>query len=288
MNILLVRSKLGLPYATHIQDYIRSRDVKCEIADIESLDDVIGKNGFTPDNTLIHARAAGPNVNKKYVSLEKDGFTIVNSATALFLTSNKYKAQVHAGENKIPVAKTYKVKKTDVKKVLELLTKHGRLILKPIYSQGQGIYCKKVTDGIGDGELAAILESIPGDEIQAQEFIDFEKLIRVIVIGFKAIKDATIYDNPDKDGKCSVCVNPVIKKYRGGDDDLFELAERTAKAFNARVNFIDFFQTGKGDFILNEINTACNLLFHEQVSGVKINEVIGNFLIEESERISVR
>ena len=129
------------------------------------------------------------------------------------------------------------------------------------------------------------MESVPGDDILAQEFIDFEILIRVIVIGFNSIKDATIYDMPDKDWKCSVCLNPGIKKYTGGNTALFEIAEKTARFFNAKVNFIDFFQDRKGGFILNEINTACNLFFHEQVSGVKINEIIGDFLIKEAEKI---
>ena len=282
MNILLIRTKAGIEYASHIRDYIVSKGVNCFITDVNSAESFIRSNGLTPENTLIHSRTAGPVTNDKIADLENAGFTVINPAKTLNLTSNKYLSQVHAEESGIPVAKTYKVDKTDVKKVREILSRYGWVVLKPVFSQGQGVFCRKINADIGDTELAEIIQSVPGEEIQVQQFIDYEILIRVIVIGFKAVRDATIYDLPDKDWKCSVCLNPKIKKYYEGTDALFDLAEKTAKEFNAKVNFIDFFKDKKGDYILNEINTACNLFFHEEASGVKINELIGDFLINQA------
>jgi len=285
MNILLIRSKAGIRYASHIRDHILSRGVNCFITDILSVEDFIWEKGLKPSNTLIHSRTAGPETNKKIAQIEKAGFMVINPARTLELTSNKYLSQVHAEECGIPVAKTYKVKKTDLKKIGELAVLHQSVVLKPIFSQGQGIFCKRIPAGIGEGSLKAILDLMPGDEIQVQQFIDYEMLIRVIVINFKAIREATIYDVPAQDWKCSVCLNPRIKKYGDFSDDLFVLAEKTARDFNARINFIDFFRDRKGDFILNEINTACSLFFHEEVSGVKINELIGDFLIMEARKL---
>lgn len=283
MNILLIRTKAGIEYATHISDYIISRGVNCFITDVHEAGDFLKSHGLTPSNTLVHSRTAGPVTNDKIADLERAGFTVINPSKTLNLTSNKYLSQVHAEECGIPVAKTYKVDKNEVKKVRDILSRYNWVVLKPVFSQGQGVFCRKINDGIGDAELAEIMKSVPGDEIQVQQFIDYEILIRVIVIGFKAVRDATIYDLPDKDWKCSVCLNPGIKKYNDGTDALFDLAEKTAREFSAKVNFIDFFRDKKGDYILNEINTACNLFFHEEASGVKINELIGDFLINQAE-----
>ncbi len=134
---------------------------------------------------------------------------------------------------------------------------------------------------MSDEQLIEILKTVPGKEIQIQEFIDYKMLIRVIVINYKVVDNAYVYDIPDQGWKCSVCLNPKIKKYESNSDELKNIAEKTAKVFKAKVNFIDFFQDKQGKFILNEINTACNLIRHEQVSGVAIHKLIGDFLIQE-------
>jgi len=286
MNILLIRSKAGIRYASHIRDYILSQGMDCHVTDILSVEDFIREKGLNPSNTLIYSRTAGPETNKKIAEIERAGFTVINSVRTLELTSNKYLAQIHAEECGIPIAKTYKVKKADLKKIRELAFMHQSVVLKPIFSQGQGIFCQKVTAGIAEESLKTILDLMPGDEIQVQQFIDYEMLIRVIVINFKAIREATTYDFPgQKDWKCSVCLNSKIKKYRDFADDLFVLAEKTARDFNAKINFIDFFKDMKGNFILNEINTSCSLFLHEAVSGVRINELIGDFLIAQTSKL---
>jgi glutathione synthase/RimK-type ligase-like ATP-grasp enzyme len=124
----------------------------------------------------------------------------------------------------------------------------------------------------------------------------YRRLIRVIVIDFKALPEATVYDEPlPGSWKCSVCLNPRIKKLDNPPQELLTLAEKTARAFDARVNFIDFFETASGGppqrtnpiprFILNEINTACNLTRHEIVTGVPIHKKIAEFLLQNPPRI---
>ena len=277
-NILLIRTKKGLKYAQIIQDYLWSHGLRCFIAEIDSVPNVMEQNWLDPQNTLIHSRTAAPLVNKKIAQLEKNGFKVINSSRTLNLTSNKYLSQKHAKKKGIPVAETYKVSKENLNKIKAIIKKHGEVVLKPIFSQGQGIYCNKVDSETPEKTLKEMLASVPGKIIQVQQYINYKKLIRVIVIGYKALKEATVYDVPAEGWKCSVCLNPKIKRYTPENDALFKLAEKTAKAFDAQINFIDFFEDANGNYILNEINTACSLRIHESVSGCKIHKVIGDFL----------
>ncbi|MBI5413461.1 hypothetical protein HZA42_03900 [Candidatus Peregrinibacteria bacterium] len=281
-NILLVRTKKGLRYSQIIQDYLWSRGLRCFVAEIDSISNVMEQNWLDSRNTLIHSRTAAPLVNKKIARLEKEGFKIINSSRTLNWTSNKYLSQKHAKKSGIPVAETYKVDKRNLGKINALIKKHGEVVLKPIFSQGQGIYCNKVDLKTPEKALKKILDSMPGNPIQIQQYIDYKKLIRVIVIGYKALREATVYDVPAEGWKCSVCLNPEIKKYTPQNDVLFKLAEKTAKAFGAQINFIDFFEDANGDYILNEINTACSLRIHENVSGCKIHKHIGDFLAKHA------
>lgn len=287
MNILLVRTETGVKYTEIIRQYIESAGVPCYSAHRDFLEDTIGPNRLTPENTLVHARTANPVANENLAALESRGFKVINSSKTLNLTSNKYLSQVHARENGIPVADTYKVSKGDLQEIMRLLEKYENIVLKPVYSKGQGIYCTKAGPGCTVSELKQLVDDIPGEEIQVQQLINYKRLIRLIVIDFNVIREATAYDEPSQSWKCSVCDNPNIKKYIADDqsEKLFALGEKTARAFDARINYIDFFEAAGGDFILNEINTACNLSKHEKVTGINITKLIGDFLISEAEKL---
>jgi glutathione synthase/RimK-type ligase-like ATP-grasp enzyme len=58
-----------------------------------------------------------------------------------------------------------------------------------------------------------------------------------------------------------------------------KFAENIAKKFNAEISFIDIFTTRKGYF-LNEINTSCNLTFHERASKYNISKKIAEYLLK--------
>jgi glutathione synthase/RimK-type ligase-like ATP-grasp enzyme len=286
MNIIIVRTKKGIKYAQKIQNYILSQGIICYLAERSELEGMITKYNLKPGNTLIHARCAGTTTNKILAQFEKLGFRIINSSKTLELTSNKYLANLHAKKNKLPIAKTYKLLENDLLGLKKLLQKHKTIILKPIHSQGQGIFCQKIDSNYKDAELKTILNSVPGQEIQVQEFIDYKKLIRVIVIDYKVLAKACTYDIPAMSWKCSVCLNPKIKKYNLVNTELKKLAEKTARVFEAQVNFIDFFEDQRGEFILNEINTACSLLIHEKITGVPIHRYIGDFFIKEVKNLT--
>lgn len=282
-SVILIRTKKGLRYSEKIRDYLKSLGINAYIAEIDEVRDVLKNNNLTAKNTLIHSRTAGPITNEKIVLLEKEGFKIINSARTLELTSNKFLSQEHARKSGIPVADTYKVFKNDFSQIKDLLVKYGSLVVKPIHSQGQGIYCNKIGKELSDAGIKEIVSAVPGDFVQIQQLIDYKKLIRIIVIGYKALEEATIYDEPAGNWKCSVCLNPMVKKYEEGNADLMRLAGKTAKAFGAQINFIDFFEDRNGKFILNEINTACSLIIHEEITGVAIHRYIGDFLAAQAE-----
>lgn len=108
----------------------------------------------------------------------------------------------------------------------------------------------------------------------------YQRLYRVIVIGFKAFKEVVFYDVPDKDWKASVCLNPDIQVERKPSQELLKFAEKIAQVFRSEVGFIDIFQTKEG-FVLNEINSACNLAIHERKSHVNISKKIADYLVSQ-------
>ena len=114
-----------------------------------------------------------------------------------------------------------------------------------------------------------------------QEHLKYDRLSRIIVVGFKALSDCIFYDEPKKgDWKCSVCLNPHIKHYKKPPFELLRLAEDIAVKFNSDICFIDIFSTKDGP-ILNEINTACSLIIHEKMSKINISKRIAKYLLSK-------
>jgi len=288
MNILLINTDQAKIYPKMFEKYLNKMGYNCYSSSWrrEDIFSVISSKKLSPLNTLIYARTAGPHITKTYKELEKKGFRVINKSFATELTSNKYNSQIFAKKNSIPVASTYKINKKEIKKIQELSKKHGFVIAKPIFSKGQGLFCKKISQKSSVKEITELIFDIPGNDIIVQEKVEYTKLIRVIVVGFKVLREASTYDSPTKNNwKASVCMNKNIKKYDLVDDRLIKLAEKTAKKFDCGISFIDFFEDQGGNFILNELNTACGLIIHEKISGLKIHERISDYLIEEVSKI---
>lgn len=288
MNIFLINSQKAKIYPQMFKEYLTSKGINCYSSkgEKEKIKSVIISQKLSPLNTLIYARTAGPHITETYKELEREGYKIINKSRATELTSNKYESQIFAKRNGLPVAHTYKINKKEIAKIKELAEKYGSVIAKPIRSQGQGLFCKKIDKDITSNEVVKLLADIPGEDIIVQEKIEYQKLIRVIVIGFQVLKEATTYDVPvASNWKASVCMNLNIRKYEMTNDKLVSLAEKIAKVFDCGVSFIDFFEDKNGNFILNELNTACSLIIHEKITSVKIHEHISDYLIEEALKI---
>jgi glutathione synthase/RimK-type ligase-like ATP-grasp enzyme len=160
-----------------------------------------------------------------------------------------------------------------------MLKNTKQVVLKPVVSQGQGIYCLKFNNK--NLHKSDDIKKIPGEEIVIQEFLEYDRLSRVIVVGFNALEECIFYDEPKSNNwKCSVCLNPHIKHYKKPPYELLRLAEDIAIKFNSDVCFIDIFSTKNG-LVLNEINTACNLIIHEGMSKCNISKKIADYLISK-------
>jgi glutathione synthase/RimK-type ligase-like ATP-grasp enzyme len=74
------------------------------------------------------------------------------------------------------------------------------------------------------------------------------------------------------------------------DTELLRVAERTQRVIRGEINFIDVFETREG-YVLSEINTACNLLLHEEKARQagsqywNIARYIAQYLDEQARRV---
>jgi len=277
-KIVIVKTVKGQKYADFIAKEINLAGHRCDIVGIKGLKKYLDKNKCSPKTTIIHSRTAHPIYTYKVLKkLEDEGYRVINSSEVIKLTSDKYQSCVFAQENKIPCAETIKVFKKEASSLIkEKVRKWGRVVVKPIVSQGQGKFAFMFSkDNLKEIEK---IKDIPAKEIVLQKYIDYQRLTRIITIGFKAIKEAVFYDEPNGDWKCSVCLNPEIKLYQNPPRELLELAEDITRKIKSEISFVDIFTTENG-YILNEINTACSLITHERISGYNISKKIADYLL---------
>ena len=277
-KIIIVKTVKGQRYADFIAKEVNLAGFRCGITDIKNLKEYLDKNKCFPKETIIHSRTAHPYYTyKTFKNLEEQGYRIINSPEAIKLTSDKFNSCIYAKGKNIPCAETIKIYKEEaISFVEEKIKEWGKVIVKPITSQGQGEFCFKFEDS-NINEIEEI-NKILAKELIIQNFINYSRLNRIIVVGFKALEKAVFWDSPEHGWKCSVCLNPEIKCYKDPDKNLLEFAEDVAKKFKAEISFIDVFST-KGGYVLGEINTACSLIIHERISGYNISKKIADYLL---------
>jgi len=277
-RVVIVRTLLGQMYADYIAKEINLKGIGCGVVMLENLERYLGEHNCHSKDTIIHSRTAGPGYTyKKLNNFEKRGYRVVNSPETIKLTSHKFNSCVYAIQHGIPCAETIKVNKEDiVSRAKKKIKDWKKIIVKPITSQGQGEFCFKF-DKDNFKEIKKTKKT-PAQELIIQKFVDYKRLNRVIVVGFKALEKAVFYDEPERGWKCSVCLNPDIKHYKKPPRGLLKFAEDVARKFNAEITFIDIFTTNRG-YVLNEINTACSLTFHERLSRYNISKKIAEYLL---------
>ncbi len=202
-RIVIIRTLLGQVYADYIAKEINLKGVPCGVVTLKGLDDYLREHKCFPKNTIIHSRTANPGYTyKKLNNFEKRGYRVINSPETIKLTSHKFNSCVHAIQHDIPCAETIKVNKEDiVLRAREKIKDWGKIIVKPITSQGQGEFCFKF-DKNNFKQIKKTKET-PVQELIIQRFVDYERLNRVIVAGFKALEGAVFYDRPGNGWKCS-------------------------------------------------------------------------------------
>lgn len=280
-QILIVRTKDD-KYAKVIAKKINSLGTECcGIVYYEKLDVFLKQKNCTPETTLLHYRTANPDSIRIARELEKKGYHSINPTRVLDLTSDKWKSYEWAHQYGIDLPLTKKDTKDNIKHLINELT-FQKFVIKPINSEGQGIYCFK--SSIDDPEVDYKLSQVPGKKIILQEFVEYLRIYRVIIIGNKALDRAVFYDKPNSTRwKVSVCLNPKMKLDRNPDPKLLSYAKHLAAIFGSEIAFIDIYETKNG-YVLSEINTACNLTLHEQKSGYSISEDIAKYLIKSAQQ----
>lgn len=281
-QVIIIRTEAGIKYAERIAQEIKNLSTKCNIVYWKELEEFLDKNNFTPTKTLLHFRAAGPQVNLIAFNLENLGYRIVNSACVLDRTSDKYKSFKWAKEKGFVLPVTKKGTPDKIRKLINTL-EFDKFVLKPINSKHQGAFCFRSFRG--DKKIDEKLFQVPGEEIILQEFTEYKRIYRVIVVGGRPLEQAVFYDEPSPERwKVSVCLNPNINFEKNPDPKLLKYAKELAKIFESEIAFIDIFQTKNG-YILSEINTACNLSQHEDKSGYGISKEIATYLIAQLNNI---
>lgn len=280
-KVVIIKTPKGQKYANFIAKEINLKGYRCGITDIENIKNYLKKWRCLPNTTIIHSRTANPNyVYKILKQIKNRGYTVINSAEAVKLTSDKYNSCIFAKNRNILCAETIKVaKEKAVAFVNKKIKDWGDIVVKPVTSRGQGEFCFKFNErNIGQIEK---INNIPTKELVIQRFLDYQRLNRVIVIGGIALKKAVFWDKPLKENwKCSVCLNPEIKVYKNPPKELLRFAEKIARSFKTEISFIDIFTTKNGYF-LSEINTACSLVIQERVSKYNISKEIANYLLSK-------
>jgi len=247
---------------------------------------------LNPHNTIIHSRAAYPNCGWMHnlIRKEEEGYTVINSTEVLRLTSDKLKCAVEMYNEGLPHPKTWKHHKltgSNLNAVVRFTQENGstKLVVKPYTSMEQGANVKvvniigeqrtqctcphcgdshtRVITEANSDELREAIRRQPTNKVVIQEYVDYTAIYRVIVINGRALPISWV-DRPTRGRwRVSVCLNRNIQFVSRPDTELLRLAERTQGVIGGEINFIDVFETREG-YVLSEINTACNLLIHEE------------------------
>lgn len=276
-SVIIVTTKAFGPYHKEIAESLKKLGLQVFVSDweLKHINRIIRDNNLNPDTTIIHARTAGKRVSRILSRFEKRGYRVINRTSTLRLTSNKYLATEHAKENGFSVPKTEKFLKSDLSAIKGFIRKHNHCVLKPILTPGKArgiVFFDQVNSA-----LPKLLGSISGDEVVLQEYIGYEKLIRVIVIGGKALVHQVTF----KTGDLADLNLPVDERevfwYENAPRKVLDLAEKIALSFASDICYIDFFQT-KGQYIFNEINSASGFSKHDRVVPSPVHKEIAYYL----------
>jgi glutathione synthase/RimK-type ligase-like ATP-grasp enzyme len=279
-KILIVHTRNGAKYAKEIAQKITTLGTNCFYACWNTIDNALEKHNCTPENTLIHYRCTGSsNITPKAFKLEQKGFSIINCPDVLRRTGDKFHSYEWASSHGVNLPITKKGSPEKIRKIIQDASLQ-HFVLKPVNSVGMG---KHIDQSFPDDpELEKKINKVPGKEIVIQEFIDYKEIYRVIVIGGTALVEAVFSDKPTKKHwKVSVCLNPQMKHVNNPDPKLIEYAKWIAQVFKSEIAFIDIYRTNQ-DYVLSEINTACNLRLHERLSGTNISQKIAEYLVAKT------
>lgn len=228
-----------------------------------------------PNNTLIYSRAAYPSRTgwmHHLFNLKDAGYTVINDPEVLYLTSHKLECSLRL-QNHFPHPRTWSWNKrfswAEKGMIMGDIGVYNRtgVVIKPLTSINQGASVKKITEHLDYEAFSNEVESVPGNPVVIQELVPYAAIYRVIVIGGRALPYSFV-DRPTHDRwKVSVCLNRTSMEFvPNPSPKLLELAEKIQRFIGGEINFIDIFETEPDQFVISEINTACNLRIHENLA----------------------
>ena len=106
-----------------------------------------------------------------------------------------------------------------------------------------------------------------------QEYVEFERLIRVCVLNKKPIFAITSRKKSWRDA-----IYKNAEKYEF-DEKLLNYSKIAAKEFGLRIAFLDFFKV-KDDYIFNELNYCCDLPKINNILGYNFHRKVAEFFIK--------
>ena len=258
----------------HVRKY-RNDEFVTKIIPVTRISE-LGEEPTTPTylrNTIIHARAAYPNNSASWMAilddLEDRGYRIINRVDTLKLTSDKLRsAQLFQQEfNTYP--RTFEVQNQHINNnwIHSKLCNGQEYVVKPYTSLEQGRQVQRFyfQDENYD-EIKTLIREISSPIKIIQEFVNYTRLYRVIVIGGHALPYSFMdVARTGVDWKVSVCLNHNMTFVNNPEPNLLRLAEQAQRIVGGDINFVDVFKTNRnGEYIISEINTACNLNIHER------------------------
>ena len=294
-KIVILTTGSGNDYANRILQCIhysigshsdegREQTFKIRGSEIESFID--SHPELTPENVLFHARTAHPSASwMEYMSeLEKQGFRFINNTSVLKLTSDKWQSYLKLEEiGKMP--KTILITNRNINS--GILDGFDKFIIKTRISQGNGAYVKLV-DKREDRIDGNIFNEFPSGDLLVQDFLDIKAIYRTFCFGDFVLPVLTMDDNSS--WKKSVCLNRkqtglIMGESKEQDEKIEEVtsyALEIQQHFGGEINFIDIFELTDNSLVLSEINTACNLIIHENKTKVSISSYIAEYLIQQA------
>lgn len=239
---------------------------------------------WTPDNLIIHSRAANPNADwmKKLVLLEAQGYRVVNKTDTLRLTSDKWAAvKLLSQVGHLPQTFLFDSHTGTYRDIagtkftpdeVRLLLSTDEVIIKPRISQGQGRYVVKVPKC--DIPTLNNLKHTRDRYSLVQELIPYSAICRVFCFGGNSPDYVTVDTPTAEDWKVSVCLNK-LQTVASADQfcEQVDLALYIQDQLGGVVNFIDVFVTPTGP-VLSEVNTACNLTIHSRLTHLNFARMI--------------
>jgi len=284
--IILVTTEKGKSYARRIQQSLRVFDQHSEIIKYNQLNS-INVQPPVSNRILIHCRTASPRALfiNQLVELQERGCKVVNPPNILKLTSDKWeswkKFKDFSGMPNTILLKTPDefISKRSLIEALET----PNVYVKPRISRGNGTNIFKVKKS----ELSQFFQRNPMTyQVLIQEELNIQAIYRVFVIGGRALEVVT-RDIPSGERLLSVCLNKQQIAILDPNPRLLDFAERIQQQIDPTlqsINFIDVFKVDE-EYVLSEINTACNLTIHETLTKCCISGYIAQHLSNLARRI---